>query len=105
MSGGHVSSFSRGVRARRCACYVSPVDKGKRAAFRLRCQPSYKEFIAAADAKMEYNDRMGALREYEKALKDSSMDLSVRKTLLFNACCIHASFGDLELAQVSHSGA
>lgn len=43
---------------------------------------------------------MGALREYEKALKDNSLDVSVRKTLLYNSCCIHAAFGDLELAQV-----
>lgn len=43
---------------------------------------------------------MGALREYEKALKDTSLDVSVRKTLLYNSCCIHAAFGDLELAQV-----
>lgn len=56
--------------------------------------------MKAADAKLEYSDRMGALREYEKALKDNSLDVTARKTLLFNSCCLHASFGDLELAQV-----
>eukprot|EP00892_Ulva_mutabilis_P006777 jgi/Ulvmu1/4471/UM002_0196.1 len=101
MCGGHRYAFGSGSRAPRCARLTARIDHAQRGlSFKMQCQPSHKECIRVADEKLQYNDRMGALREYEKALKDSTLDAAVRRTLLYNSCCIHAAFGDLELAQV-----
>lgn len=43
---------------------------------------------------------MGALQLWEKALK-SDPDSNQRQTALFNCTCVHASFGDAELAQIT----
>lgn len=48
---------------------------------------------------MSRKDRIGALREWEKALKEELPDKQ-RMTILFNMTATHAYFGDVELAQV-----
>lgn len=54
-----------------------------------------------SDASAKYNggDRMGALRLWEQALQQGPTQ-EQRLAALFNAACVHASFGDLELAQI-----
>ena len=56
-----------------------------------------------SDAKQKYdaNDRMGALYLWEQALKKDEADNSQRVAALYNATCVHAGFGDVELAQIT----
>lgn len=42
---------------------------------------------------------MGALKQWEQVLQQEP-SLEQRRAALFNAACVHASFGDLELAQI-----
>ena len=56
--------------------------------------------LAKAKQKFANNDRMGALTLWEAVLK-CDPDEAQRQTALFNATCIHAGFGDVELAQIT----
>lgn len=67
--------------------------------FRTRASvPS--ELIAEGKAKYEKGDKMGALKLFEEA-SSRSEDLSVKRAALYNQCCCHTYFGDLELAQIA----
>jgi len=60
------------------------------------------QLITQGKQKFEAGDRMGALRLWENALKpEADADIDQRKIALFNATCVHASFGDVELAQIT----
>ena len=59
-----------------------------------------EQSLNSAAQKLEFNDRIGALREWEKALKNKSLPDSQRRVLLYNCVAVHAAMGDLELAQV-----
>jgi hypothetical protein len=67
---------------------------------RCRASASAEQPVNSAARKLEFNDRIGALREWEKALQDSSLSNEQRKVLLYNCAAVHANMGDLELAQV-----
>ena len=56
--------------------------------------------IAEAKKKYEANDRMGALNLWEESLKQNPEN-DQRVAALFNATCVHALFGDVELAQIT----
>ena len=57
--------------------------------------------ISMAKEKLSRDDRLGALRECEKAVaEDISTD--ERILMLYNMTAIHGSMGDVELAQVRH---
>lgn len=53
-----------------------------------------------AKKKYENNDRMGALNLWEQSLKQNP-ETEQRIAALFNATCVHAGFGDVELAQIT----
>lgn len=58
--------------------------------------------ITQGKQKFQAGDRMGALKFWEDALKpEADADINQRKIALFNATCVHASFGDVELAQIT----
>lgn len=48
----------------------------------------------------EAEDRMGALRHFESVLKKNPSP-EEKQAALFNATCVHAGFGDVEIAQLS----
>lgn len=64
-----------------------------------RASVEAEQLLSSGKAKYEGGDRMGALRLWEQALQQSPTP-EQRNVLLFNATCVHASFGDLELAQI-----
>ena len=55
--------------------------------------------LSQGRAKWDGGDRMGALRLWEQSL-DAAPTPDQRRAALFNAAAVHASFGDLELAQI-----
>ncbi|KAL4445742.1 hypothetical protein ABPG77_008941 [Micractinium sp. CCAP 211/92] len=61
--------------------------------------PQAERLLQDGSAKYNGGDRMGALRLWEQALQQSPTQ-EQRLAALFNASCVHASFGDLELAQI-----
>ncbi|KAI3438541.1 hypothetical protein D9Q98_000969 [Chlorella vulgaris] len=67
----------------------------------LQCRASAQaeDLLTKGRAKYDGGDRMGALRFWEQAL-DKEPTQEQRLVALFNAACVHASFGDLELAQI-----
>jgi hypothetical protein len=56
--------------------------------------------LAEAKKKYDANDRMGALNLWEQSLKEDPEN-EQRIAALFNATCVHAGFGDVELAQIT----
>lgn len=56
--------------------------------------------LAKGHKKYESGDRMGALRLFEQCLSQDP-ELEDRQAALFNSTCVHASFGDVEVAQVT----
>jgi hypothetical protein len=56
--------------------------------------------LSEARKKYEANDRMGALNLWEESLKQNPEN-EQRVIALFNATCVHAAFGDVELAQIT----
>ncbi|KAK9823687.1 hypothetical protein WJX72_004633 [[Myrmecia] bisecta] len=75
----------------------------------LRCRSAALHAEGASEAsrtleqgmqKFRNGDRMGAVMLFEKALKQNP-SLEERQAANYNATCVHASFGDLELAQVT----
>lgn len=58
------------------------------------------EYISVAEQKVEADDMLGALRQFELALSSDDLPIDLQRKLLYNTCAIHAGFGDLELAQV-----
>lgn len=59
-----------------------------------------RELLAAGKVKYESGDRMGALKLWEDVpLKNP--DDQERITALYNCTCVHAGFGDVELAQIT----
>jgi len=59
-----------------------------------------RELLSAGKVKYESGDKMSALQLWEKALS-SDPDSTERKTALYNCTCVHAGFGDVELAQIT----
>jgi hypothetical protein len=53
--------------------------------------------------KFNAGDRMGALMLWEKALA-SDPTAQQRQAVLYNATAVHASYGDIELAQITLRG-
>lgn len=51
-------------------------------------------------SKFQAGDRMGALKLWEQAI-ELDPNPQQRQIALFNATCVHASFGDIELAQIT----
>jgi hypothetical protein len=64
---------------------------------------SAAEYISLGEQKVQANDLMGALRQFELALSSEDLPIDLQRKLLYNTCAIHANFGDLELAQVCRS--
>ncbi len=62
-------------------------------------QVQAEQLLSAGRAKYDGGDRMGALRLWEQAL-GTAPTREQRLAALYNAACVHASFGDLELAQI-----
>jgi ATP/maltotriose-dependent transcriptional regulator MalT len=60
-------------------------------------------FLSNAEEKLQNNNRIGALREWDKALKEENLTQQQRKVLLYNQVNVYAQMGDVELAQVRHS--
>jgi len=75
-------------------------DAGVRRTWRVAASSEARELLEAGRQKYDRGDRMGAVNIWEKAL---SMNPSVRErqVLLYSSTCVHASFGDAELAQVT----
>ena len=71
---------------------------------RLRLVSAHAISIAEtlADGRQQFNagDRMGAVRTWESAL-DLSPTPEEAQEVLWHCTCIHASFGDLELAKMT----
>lgn len=63
------------------------------------CTSQAEQLLSAGRAKYDGGDRMGALRLWEQAL-GTAPTREQRLAALYNAACVHASFGDLELAQI-----
>jgi hypothetical protein len=59
-----------------------------------------RELLAAGKVKYESGDRMGALKLWED-VPQKSPDKHERMTALYNCTCVHAGFGDVELAQIT----
>jgi hypothetical protein len=94
---------SSGLRRHdRSLTHVRPRQRFSRAARVRRCHASAsaEQPLNSAARKLEFNDRIGALREWEKALKSRALSNEERKALLYNCAAVHANMGDLELAQV-----
>jgi hypothetical protein len=64
-----------------------------------RASAEAEQLLSAGRAKYDGGDRMGALRLWEQAL-GTAPTREQRLAALYNAACVHASFGDLELAQI-----
>jgi hypothetical protein len=62
---------------------------------------SAAEQLARGRAKFDAGDRGGALRLWEEAAADASATTAQRVAAYYNATCVHASFGDVELAQIT----
>ncbi|CAL5218471.1 g155 [Coccomyxa viridis] len=58
------------------------------------------ECIAKGQEKYNAGDRMGALKFFEQSLQKSPTQQE-RQAALFNSTAVHASFGDVELAQIT----
>jgi hypothetical protein len=58
------------------------------------------ELIARGEKRYNNNDRMGALKLFEDALSKEP-SVQERQRALFSSTCVHASFGDVELAQIT----
>lgn len=59
-----------------------------------------RERLAAGKVKYESGDRMGALKLWEDVPRYGPDDQE-RITALYNCTCVHAGFGDVELAQIT----
>lgn len=59
-----------------------------------------RELLAAGKVKYESGDRMGALKLWEDIPRYNPDDQE-RMTALYNCTCVHAGFGDVELAQIT----
>jgi len=59
-----------------------------------------RELLAAGRVKYESGDRMGALKMWEDVPRCNPDDQE-RMTALYNCTCVHAGFGDVELAQIT----
>ncbi|PSC76305.1 hypothetical protein C2E20_0298 [Micractinium conductrix] len=64
-----------------------------------RASAEAEQLLADGKAKYDGGDRMGGLRLFEQALQRTPTQ-EQRVAALFNAAAVHASFGDLELAQI-----
>ena len=59
-----------------------------------------RELLSAGKVKFESGDRMGALKLWEE-IPSKGPTQQERVTAAYNQTCVHASFGDLELAQIT----
>ncbi|KAL3155843.1 hypothetical protein ABBQ32_012853 [Trebouxia sp. C0010 RCD-2024] len=100
---------SLAITSRRCQHWRSPVLSRRQTCQNRRCSllivqavahGEASELVAKGQKKYDSGDRMGALKLWEQAL---SRDPTVedRQAALFNSTCVHASFGDVEFAQVT----
>lgn len=65
-----------------------------------RASAEARELLAAGKVKYESGDRMGALKLWEDVPRYNPDDQE-RITALYNCTCVHAGFGDVELAQIT----
>ena len=65
-----------------------------------RASAEARELLAAGKVKYESGDRMGALKLWEDVPRYKPDDQE-RITALYNCTCVHAGFGDVELAQIT----
>lgn len=65
-----------------------------------RASAEARELLAAGKVKYESGDRMGALKLWEDVPRYNP-DEQERITALYNCTCVHAGFGDVELAQIT----
>lgn len=74
----------------------------RRLTSRVRAAASVRELLSAGKVKYESGDRMGALRLWEEIPSTiPPATQQERVTSAYNQTCVHASFGDLELAQIT----
>lgn len=59
-------------------------------------------FLAAADDKLQDQNIIGAIRQYERGLQEAA-NAEEKRCLLWNIAAMHGRIGDLELAQVRFS--
>ncbi|KAH7617544.1 hypothetical protein NADE_007322 [Nannochloris sp. 'desiccata'] len=67
---------------------------------RVSASAEAARLLAEAKKKYDNNDRMGALNLWEQSLKQNP-ETEQRIAALFNATCVHAGYGDVELAQIT----
>jgi hypothetical protein len=63
------------------------------------------QLLVTARAKYEAKDLMGALKLFEDTLAADGATARQRQAALFGATAVHATFGDVELAQITLRGA
>jgi hypothetical protein len=84
------------------AALPPPRRAGRRAAAAAAAaSASAAEQLARGRAKFDAGDRGSALRLWEEAAADASATTAQRVAAYYNATCVHASFGDVELAQIT----
>eukprot|EP00891_Asterochloris_glomerata_P003737 jgi/Astpho2/3737/fgenesh1_pg.00060_%23_45_t len=59
------------------------------------------ELLEQGKLKYSSGDRMGALKLFERVLQTEDASRQDQQAALYNSTCVHASFGDLELAQMT----
>ncbi|GFH23075.1 uncharacterized protein HaLaN_20629, partial [Haematococcus lacustris] len=62
------------------------------------------ELLSEGKRKYESGDRMAALRSFETALAQAELSAKDRQAALYGSLAVHASFGDVELAQITLRG-
>jgi hypothetical protein len=75
-------------------------SRRSRAVLRISASQQAGQLLVEGKAKFQAGDRMGALALWERSL-NSDPDPGQRQAALFNATCVHAAFGDVELAQIT----
>ncbi|KAK9859327.1 hypothetical protein WJX84_001281 [Apatococcus fuscideae] len=78
----------------------SPRRQQQCAVYRCRASSQAGSTIAAGQQKYKAGDRMGALKLFEDAVKQDP-SIPERQSAHYHEMCVHASFGDVELAQIS----
>lgn len=109
---GHIASMHASRKPFRAAAHqlaTSTLRTSRRLQEqRMQCcaaaAASFDEYISSARQKLEKDNRRGALRDWERALKEQNCTDAQKRVLLFNCASIYATNGDAELAQVRVPG-
>eukprot|EP00884_Botryococcus_braunii_P003830 jgi/Botrbrau1/13448/Bobra.0082s0052.1 len=104
------SAYRAGNAQPRRLKHRSATSRGVSVGDRWRCNTSFvpaavsfgeaRELIMQGQVKFRNGDRMGALKLFEESL-EKGPSREERQAALFNATAVHASFGDVELAQIT----